>query len=195
MKGGFLEPGHAEVSMRQVLPRIRKAEDSAVAGISDFAGPQPELRPKPIIRWPGCGIHSPGKRIVAEDQTCAANMSRRRYHQGRGPVVCLHQLVGVKGALNCVPRPVFRKQSRSGYTLGASKLHHHLGLHETVRDRSSREQQARCNPCLILANALEQPGLCFRPDRSVVLRRIAQNQNHIELSLLGVLYGNGEINN
>src|SRR5271170_4975823 len=136
--------------MRQVLPRIRKAEDSAVAGISDFAGPDPEPLPERKIRWPGRGIHLPGKRIVAEDQAGAANMAGRRDYQGRGPVMPLHHLVSVKRALDGVPRSAFWKQRGSGNTLGTSKLRHHLGLNKIVLDRASGEQQARCNPRVVL---------------------------------------------
>src|SRR5580658_1028442 len=132
--------------MRQVLPRIRKAEDSAVAGIADFAGPDPEPLIKRKIRWPGRGIHSPGERIVVEDQTGAANMRGRRDHHGRGPVVTLHQLVGIKRTLDSVARSAFRKQRGCWDTVGTSTLYHHPGLNKLVLDRASGEHQTRRNP-------------------------------------------------
>jgi hypothetical protein len=69
----------------------------------------------------------------------------------------LHQLVGVKRALEGVARSAFRKQRGSGNTLGTSKLRHHLGLNKIVLDCAAGEQQARCNPCVVLANSFEQP--------------------------------------
>ena len=77
------------------------------------------------------------------------------------------------------------KTAVGGHTLGARKLLHHLPLDKVVLHCASGHQQTRCHSGVVLPDRFQNARSGDRSDGAIVIGRIAQHQNHIELAVAG----------
>ena len=105
----------------------------------------------------------------------------------------LHDFVGIESVLQGIARLRFGNERICGDSLGEGELTHHFALRKAVFDGASAQQQPGCGSGTILADALEHARARHVGNGTIVVGGIAQDQDDIEVMLMGVAGRNRKV--